>query len=157
MSAVIAKFEGNLVADPETFFTQDGAQKTSFRVACSERVRRGDTWEDGPTTYLTVVTWRELATTTSESLRKGMSVVVEGKLTQRTYERRDGNGQGTVLEVLAQSVGVSLRFQQTKDVQRVRANGEVATPRPQQQAPAAAPARQSAPAAGGSMLDNAPF
>lgn len=86
--------------------------------------------------------WREAAENVAESLRKGMRVIVQGRLTQRSYETRDGEKR-TVIEMQVDEVGPSLR----------RARAQVTRNAPRDAAAqsgtyAAQPATQ-APAAGG--------
>jgi single-strand DNA-binding protein len=45
---------GNLTDDPELKFTPNGAAVANFRVAVTARVRDGETWRDGETSYFRV-------------------------------------------------------------------------------------------------------
>jgi single-strand DNA-binding protein len=51
---------GNLTADPEIKFTPNGAAVANFRIAVTARVRDGETWRDGETSYFRVNAWRAL-------------------------------------------------------------------------------------------------
>ena len=53
---------GNLTADPELTITTSGAQVATFRVAVTARVRDGNAWRDGDTSFYRVNCWRDLAT-----------------------------------------------------------------------------------------------
>ena len=85
-------FVGNLVADPELRFTPSGAAVANFRVATTPRVFNRDTnqWEDGEALFLTCNVWRQAAENVAESLTKGMRVIVNGRLKQRSYQTREG-------------------------------------------------------------------
>lgn len=113
---------GNLVADPELRFTPSGAAVANFRVASTPR--RYDSasgqWVDGDAMYLTCNAWRSTAENVAESLKKGMRVVVVGRLRQRSYETREGE-QRRVFEVEVDEVGPSLRYA-TAQVTRGREN-----------------------------------
>lgn len=99
---------GNLVRDPELRFTTAGAAVCTFDIACSERKRLEDgTWEDVAVTYIKVTTWRNLAENCSESLQKGHTVVVVGKLRSKSHEGNDGVKK-TFFEVDASDIGFSL-------------------------------------------------
>ena len=52
--------------------------------------------------------WREMAENVGESLRKGMRVIVTGRLVQRSFETREGERR-TVVELQVDEVGPSLR------------------------------------------------
>lgn len=109
---------GNLVADPELRFTSSGTPVASFRVASTPRAYNRDTgqWEDGDALFLTCNVWRQAAENTANTLTKGMRVIVNGRLRQRSYQTRDGENR-TVYEVEVDEVGPSLTFA-TATVQR---------------------------------------
>lgn len=102
---------GNLVADPELRFTQSGIAVATFRVASSSRKYDSTTnqWVEDNTVFMTCSAWRDLAENIAHSLQKGMRVIVTGKLTQRSYETREGEKR-TVMELLAEEAGPSLRY-----------------------------------------------
>jgi len=114
---------GNLTADPELRFTPAGAAVASFTVASSSRVRDTTTneWKDGDVTFLRCNVWRQYAENVAESLRKGMRVIVTGRLKQRSYETREGEKR-TVYEVEVEDVGPALRYA-TAGVKRVERSG----------------------------------
>lgn len=102
---------GNLVADPELRFTPTGLAVANFRIASTPRVynRESGQWEDGEALFLTCNVWREAAENVAESLTKGMRVIVNGRLKQRSYQNREGENR-TVFEVEADEVGPSLKY-----------------------------------------------
>ncbi|WKK60552.1 single-stranded DNA-binding protein [Corynebacterium sp. P3-F1] len=102
---------GNLVADPELRFTPTGLAVANFRIASTPRVynRESGQWEDGEALFLTCNVWREAAENVAESLSKGMRVIVNGRLKQRSYQNREGENR-TVFEVEADEVGPSLKY-----------------------------------------------
>ena len=51
-------FTGNLTGDPELKFLPSGIPVASFTVAVSKRVKDGDTWKDGPTSFVRCTVWR---------------------------------------------------------------------------------------------------
>lgn len=100
---------GNLVADPELRFTGTGKAVVSLRVACSERKKDANgNWTDGDSTFLSVNAWNETAENITTTLTKGDSVVITGRLKQRSYQAKDGT-EKTVFEVEADSVAADLR------------------------------------------------
>lgn len=80
---------GNLTRDPEIRYVQSGSAVTKFALAVNRRSKGGD-----ETTYVDIVAWDngnyKLAETCNTYLKKGMSVLVEGRLVIRSYEDKDG-------------------------------------------------------------------
>ena len=101
---------GNLTADPELRWTQSGAAVADFTIASTPRTydRNAGEWRDGDTLFMRCSVWRETAENVAESLRKGMRVIVQGRLTQRSYETPQGERR-TVVELQVDEVGPSLR------------------------------------------------
>ncbi|KPI26960.1 single-stranded DNA-binding protein [Streptomyces sp. NPDC048253] len=101
---------GNLVDDPELRFTPSGAAVAKFRVASTPRTfdRQTNEWKDGESLFLTCSVWRQAAENVAESLQRGMRVIVQGRLKQRSYEDREGVKR-TVYELDVEEVGASLR------------------------------------------------
>ncbi|PAT06672.1 single-stranded DNA-binding protein [Corynebacterium hadale] len=158
---------GNLVADPELRFTPSGAAVANFRIASTPRSfnRETNQFEDGEALFLTCNCWRQMAENVAESLTKGMRVIVQGRLRQRSYQTREGENR-TVFEVEVDEVGPSIKFA-TASVTRTPRDGGGQQRRPQQQQ-AQRPQQQaqpdndpwnSAPPAGGfgGMDDEPPF
>jgi single-strand DNA-binding protein len=106
---------GNLTADPELRFTGTGVPVTAFTVASSPRVydQAANQWKDGDALFLRCSAWRELAEHAAESLRRGMRVIVTGRLKQRSYETDQGDKR-TVYEIDADDVAASLKFATTE-------------------------------------------
>jgi single-strand DNA-binding protein len=104
---------GNLTADPELRFTKSGKAVASLNVAESTRVKEGDTWKDGDTTYWRVTAWDGLAEHIGDSLAKGQRVIVTGRVASRTYETREGENR-TVYEISADAVGPDLKWATAK-------------------------------------------
>lgn len=101
---------GNLTADPELRFTPSGAAVADFTVASTPRTfdRQSNEWKDGETLFMRCSVWREAAENVAESLRKGMRVIAQGRLTQRSWETDTGERR-TSVEMQVDEVGPSLR------------------------------------------------
>ncbi|MFE9135276.1 single-stranded DNA-binding protein [Streptomyces sp. NPDC007355] len=101
---------GNLVDDPELRFTPSGAAVAKFRIASTPRTfdRQTNEWKDGESLFLTCSVWRQAAENVAESLQRGMRVVVQGRLKQRSYDDREGVKR-TVYELDVEEVGPSLK------------------------------------------------
>jgi single-strand DNA-binding protein len=102
---------GNLVDDPGLRFTPGGAAVAKFKVASTPRTfdKQTNSWKDGEPLFLACSVWRQAAEHCAESLEKGMRVIVQGRLTQRSYEDREGVKR-TVFELEVDEVGPSLRY-----------------------------------------------
>lgn len=114
---------GNLVDDPELRFTPSGAAVANFRIASTPRTfdRQTNEWKDGEALFLSCSVWRQAAENVAESLTKGMRVVVQGRLKQRSYEDREGQKR-TVVELEVEEVGPSLKYATAK-IARVQRSG----------------------------------
>lgn len=115
---------GNLVADPELRFTQSGAAVANFTVASTPRRFDSQTnqWVDGEAMFLQCNIWRQAAENVAESLTKGMRVVVNGRLKQRSFETREGDKR-RVFEVEVDEVGPSLRYATAQVTRNPRQGG----------------------------------
>jgi single-strand DNA-binding protein len=106
---------GNLTADPELRFTPSGAAVASFTIASTPRTfdRNSNEWKDGEALFLRCSIWRQAAENVAESLTRGMRVVAQGRLKQRSYETREGEKR-TVVEMEVEEVGPSLKYATAK-------------------------------------------
>ena len=116
---------GNLTDAPELRFTPQGTAVAGFRLAVTPRLRDGDGWRDGETSFFRVNVWRDLAEHVAESLSKGDRVLVVGRLKLRSWETPEGEKR-SVTELEADEVGASLKFATAKP-QRARAAAEATT------------------------------
>lgn len=91
---------GNLTRDPEVRQTQSGVVVCHFAVA----VKLPNCAPENPVTdFFDVNAWRGTGEACARYLKKGSKVVVQGKLTTRTYESREGQ-KVKAYEVEADSV-----------------------------------------------------
>ena len=56
---------GNLTDDPEVSFTPNGAAVCNFRVAVTARIKDGDGWKDGDTSFYRITAWRAWPSTSA--------------------------------------------------------------------------------------------
>jgi single-strand DNA-binding protein len=76
---------GNLTRDPEIRYVNSGAAVTKFTLAVNRRSK-----EKEEVDYIDIVAWDKLAETCNTYLKKGMSTLVEGRLSIRSYETKEG-------------------------------------------------------------------
>ena len=114
---------GNLTADPELRTTGNGASVAGFTIASTPRSfnRQTNQWEDGQALFMRCSAWRDMAEHCARSLTKGMRVIAQGRLTQRSYQAQDGT-QRTVVELQVDEIGPSLRYASAQ-VRRVQQGG----------------------------------
>jgi single-strand DNA-binding protein len=130
---------GNLTADPELRFTPSGAGVANFTVASTPRSfdKQSGEWKDGQALFMRCNIWRQPAENVVETLTRGDRVIVTGRLTQRSFETREGEKR-TVVELEVDEVGPSLKYATAKVVKASRDGGRAS-------APAAAAADDDAP------------
>ncbi|QQZ64536.1 single-stranded DNA-binding protein (plasmid) [Paenibacillus sonchi] len=92
---------GRLTRDPELRYTPAGVAVTQFTLA----VDRNFTGQNGEreADFIPIVTWRQLAETCANYLRKGRLTAVEGRVQVRHYENNEGK-RVYVTEVIADNV-----------------------------------------------------
>ncbi|MFJ4167799.1 single-stranded DNA-binding protein [Microbacterium sp. NPDC089698] len=114
---------GNLTADPELRYTQNGLPVANFTIASTPRTfdRQANEWKDGDALFLRASVWREFAEHVAGSLTKGMRVIASGRLRQRSYQDREGQNR-TAIELEVDEIGPSLRYA-TAQVTRAASNG----------------------------------
>ena len=114
---------GNLTADPELRTTSAGAQVASFTIASTPRSWNRNTgqFEDGQALFMRCSAWRDMAEHCAQSLGKGMRVIAQGRLQQRSYQAQDGSNR-TVIELQVDEIGPSLRYA-TAQVQKMQSGG----------------------------------
>ena len=127
MSEVTTIVVGNLTADPELRYTQNGIPVANFTIASTPRHydKTANEWKDGETVFLRASVWREFAEHVAGSLTKGTRVVATGALKQRTYQTREGENR-TAVELDVDEIGPSLKHA-TAQVTRAAGGGGFAT------------------------------
>src|SRR5690554_4516475 len=152
---------GNLTADPELRYTQNGLAVANFTIASTPKVfdKNSNEWKDGDALFLRASVWREFAEHVAGSLTKGSRVVATGRLKQRSYETKEGEKR-TSFEIEIDEIGPSLRYA-TASVTRVESTRGHQQPA---SAPAAEPWATAAPGNPGlsqggfdSFEDSTPF
>ncbi len=155
---------GNLTADPELRYTQNGLPVANFTIASTPRTfdRQANEWKDGEALFLRASVWREFAEHVAGSLTKGMRVIAQGRLRQRSYQDREGN-QRTSIELEVDEIGPSLRYATAQVTRAASTGGGQSRPQQQQQQvsdePWSTPGSSSADAwsTPGSFGDDTPF
>ncbi|MCX6353036.1 MAG: single-stranded DNA-binding protein [Bacteroidetes bacterium] len=81
---------GNLGKDPEIKYVMDNVPVATFSLATTESYKDKDGNRQDKTEWHNIVAWRGLAIVAEKYLQKGKQVYIEGKITSRTYDDKDG-------------------------------------------------------------------
>ena len=121
---------GNLTADPELGYAPSGAAWCRFTVASTPRRfdKASGEYVDADTLFMRCTAWRELAENVTESLTKGMRVVVTGRLRQSSWETDTGEKRSSI-DLDVDDIGPSLRWA-TATVKRTQRAGHHDGPPP---------------------------
>jgi single-strand DNA-binding protein len=82
---------GNLGANPEIRSFDNGKSVARFTLATTDSYKDADGKKISETQWHNLVAWGGLAKIAEKYLTKGSEVAVEGKLTHRSYEDKEGN------------------------------------------------------------------
>lgn len=114
---------GNLTADPEMRTTRNGSTVANFSIASTPRVfdKQSNQWVDGDALFLRCTAWRDMAQHCAQTLRKGMRVIAQGRLTQHSWEDEQ-HQKRTSVELQVDEIGPSLKYA-TAQVQKMQSGG----------------------------------
>lgn len=104
---------GRLTRDPELRYTPSGVATCTFTLAVERNYSnsKGEREAD----FIPIVTWRNIAETCANYLRKGLLVGVEGRIQVRSYDNNEGR-RVYVTEVIAENVRF-LEYANKRDTQ----------------------------------------
>ncbi|MGB8684216.1 MAG: single-stranded DNA-binding protein [Candidatus Binatus sp.] len=92
---------GNLGRDPETRFTNSGSSVTSFSIATKDSFMDKSGARQERTDWHNIIVWGKQGEACAQYLKKGSPVYVEGRISYREYEAKDGSGKRKVTEIVA--------------------------------------------------------
>lgn len=103
---------GNLTSDPELRFTPSGQAVANVSVVVNTRKYNKQTqeWTDGEPTFWRCNIWRQYAENVAESLRRGMRVILSGRIETRSWEDRQTGEKRTANEIVVDEIGASLAY-----------------------------------------------
>jgi single-strand DNA-binding protein len=111
---------GRLGGDPEIRWTTSGRAVASANLAVDHRFQRNGEWES-ETSWLNVQAWGELGEHLASSCSKGDRIIVVGRMSQRSYETREGEKR-YAYEIIADDIGPSLKWAECS-VERIQRDG----------------------------------
>ncbi len=101
---------GNITRDLELRFTPSGTAVANFGLAVNRNVQNKNSGEwETQVDFFNVTAWYKLAENCAESLSKGDRVLVSGRLSQDSWESKDGQKRSTV-KIIANVIAPSLEF-----------------------------------------------
>ncbi len=95
---------GNLGANPDIRALPSGQNVANFSLATTERFTDRNGAKQERTDWHRIVAFGQLADTCDRFLSKGRQVYVEGRLTTRQYEAKDGSGKRYRTEIVARQL-----------------------------------------------------
>lgn len=81
---------GNCGADPELRYTNSGVAVCNINLATSDRWTDGEGNKQESTEWHSIVFWKKLAEIVAEYVKKGTQVYIEGKITTKSWEDKEG-------------------------------------------------------------------
>jgi|SRR6185312_8124470 len=103
MSVNKAILVGNLGRDPEVRYLPSGQSVANFSIATTESFNDRSGARQERTEWHRIVAWGKLAEVCAQYLKKGRQVYVEGRITTRQYDAKDGSKRSAT-EVVAQTI-----------------------------------------------------
>jgi single-strand DNA-binding protein len=119
---------GNLTADPELRYTNNGAAVTDLRIAVNRRWQKDGDWVE-ETSFFDVTTWATLAENVAESLSSGNRVTIVGRLEEQRWEDKDSGEARRKVVIVADDVAPSLRWATAVMTRQSGKGGAGAAPR----------------------------
>ncbi len=103
MSINKAILVGNVGKDPEVRYLEGGASVASFSLATTEVYKNKNGEKVSQTEWHNIVAWRHLADLAEKYITKGRQLYIEGKITNRSWEDKEGNKRYTS-EIVANTI-----------------------------------------------------
>jgi single-strand DNA-binding protein len=103
MSVNKAILVGNVGKDPEVRHLEGGTSVARFTLATSETYKNKSGEQVKNTEWHNIVAWRQLAELAEKYIRKGSQIYVEGKISNRQYDDKDGNKR-YISEIVADNI-----------------------------------------------------
>jgi single-strand DNA-binding protein len=110
-----------IVGEPELRFSDKGGSWAKVRAVANDRIKDSDgNWKDGDPLFIDIIIGKG-SENFVESASKGDTLMVVGRLKQRTWEK-DGEKQ-TVIQIQADSIGVSTRWEPARTRRTIETTG----------------------------------
>ena len=94
---------GNLTRDPEVRFTPNGSAVANFAIAINRKYKQGEETKE-EVSYFDIVVFGKQAENCGQYIKKGDSVLIDGRLQQRRWDDKETGAKRSKVEVAAQNV-----------------------------------------------------
>jgi single-strand DNA-binding protein len=94
---------GNLGNDPEIITLESGKKLAKFSLATNEYYKDADGQKQTKTEWHNLIAWNKTAEIIEKYVSKGKEIAIEGKLTNRSWDDKEGNKRYTT-EVIVNGV-----------------------------------------------------
>ena len=91
---------GNVTRDPELRTTPNGAQVCSFSLAVNRVYKDASGTNQEEVSFFDITAWGKVGETIAQYAKKGTGMLVSGRLTQRSWEDKNGGGKRSRVEVV---------------------------------------------------------
>lgn len=118
---------GNVGNDPEVKYLEGGTPVAKFSLATSESYKNKAGDRVSSTEWLNIIAWRGLAEVIEKYVTKGKQLYVEGKITTRSWEDKDGVKRYTT-EIVANTIQMLGRKDDNGSVVTPESEGDPAGP-----------------------------
>lgn len=103
MSVNKAILVGNVGNDPEVRYLDGGMSVARFSLATTENYKNKSGEKVSQTEWHNIVAWRHLAELSEKYISKGRQLFIEGRITNRSWEDKEGNKRYTT-EIVATTI-----------------------------------------------------
>jgi single-strand DNA-binding protein len=118
---------GNVGKDPEVRYIDNDLPVATFSLATSENYKdKNGQWQT-KTEWHNIVAWRNIAKQVEDRVKKGSQLYIEGKLTTRSWEDKNGGGTRYTTEIVANIIRILGR----RDDNNTSQNTTTASPEPE--------------------------
>lgn len=98
---------GNLTREPELRYLQSGRGVCNMGLAASRRYMQNNEWQE-QTTFFNLTLWGEAGENAAATFKKGMRVIVTGRIESREYEHE--GQKRTAFDLIVDEMGPSVRW-----------------------------------------------
>ena len=81
---------GNMGNDPEIISLEGGKKLAKFSMATNDTYKNGAGEKITETQWHNIIAWNKTADIIEKYVQKGKEIMIEGKLTTRSYENKEG-------------------------------------------------------------------
>ncbi len=117
---------GNVGKDPEVRYLENGTAVANFSLATTENFKNKNGERVSNTEWHNIVAWRGLAEVAEKYVKKGSLLFIEGKITSRSWDDKEGNKRYTT-EVVANNFQMLDKKSSNNSEENNKEEGSVST------------------------------